>query len=130
MVNSMTNNVGMLISLNDEYLYSYANGGMYAPLRIDQDAVSVVEQALNDNQPGADSCIKVITPTWNGGRFVLQTEFNDTTKCTTALSSTTSHRTKNEICFKQLCNGKCTDEFMRNVVAKKILPDLYNTKQQ
>ena len=127
-------NVGYLISLNNEYLYSAAHGGMYAPLRINEHTTQRVQRALVARKIPADSCIaKISADSYGvdgGGKFVLAIEFNTTTKCTETLSRTPSPQTKTEMCFKCLCNGKCTDKFMRDAIAKKILPELYDTKQR
>ena len=130
MVNSMIKNVGYLISLNNEYLYSSAHGGMYAPLRINEHTVKRVQRALAARKMPTDSCVAKITANLSDKKFVLETEFNTTTKCTDNLSGNPSPQTKTEMCFKCLCNGKCTDKFMRDAIAKKILPELYDTKQR
>ena len=130
MVNNMAKNVGYLISLNNEYLYSSAHGGMYAPLRVNEHAVQRVQRGLIARKIPADSCVAKITANQDGGKFILATEFNTTTKCTDKLSYPPSPQTKTEMCFKCLCNGKCTDKFMRDAIAKKILPELYDTKQR
>lgn len=128
----MAHDVGHLISLNGEYLYLSAdNGAMYAPLRITEKSTKKIQQAIVATKTTPNnSCIKTISAGWCNGKFVLATEFNETTKCTVALSTPPSHKTKTEICFKKLCNGKCTDNFMQTIVAKNILPELYNTKQK
>ncbi len=129
-MNKMAKNVGHLISLNGEYLYSAAHGAMFAPLRINDRVAKQVQTALNSTQPDENSCIKTMKPIWCDGRFMLATEFTPVTKCTATLLSLPSHLTKTEMCYKCLCNGNCTDDFMRNVVAKNILPELYNQKQK
>lgn len=126
----MANDVGYLVSLNDEYLYSCVNGGMYAPLRFTKESVDRVEQALATRAPDDASCIKKMSIEFGGGRFVLDTEFNSAHKCMKNLSTPLSLRTKTEMCARHLCTGKCCDEFMRDVVAKNLLPELYNTKQK
>ncbi len=126
----MAKNIGHLISLNDEYLYSAAHGGMYAPLRVNERAIQKLQHAMGKNTPDEKSCIRTIAGIWYNGKFMLATEFRDTTKCTASMTSAPSHQTKAELCYKSLCNGKCTDGFMCNVVAKNILPELYNQKQK
>ncbi len=123
-------NIGHLISLNDEYLYSAAHGGMYAPLRVSEHAVQKLQDALKQHTPNEKSCIHTIAGIWYNGKFMLATEFHPRTKCTVSLLFAPSHQTRTEMCYKHLCNGKCTDDFMRNVVAKYILPELYDTKQK
>jgi hypothetical protein len=103
---------------------------MFAPLRINDRVAKQVQTALNSTQPDENSCIKTMKPIWCDGRFMLATEFTPVTKCTATLLSLPSHLTKTEMCYKCLCNGNCTDDFMRNVVAKNILPELYNQKQK
>ena len=126
----MANDVGYLVSLNDEYLYSCVNGGMYAPLRFTKESVDKIEQALVMRTPNDSSCIKSISIAFDGGRFVLGTEFNSIQKCMKNLSTPMSLRTKTEMCTRHLCTGKCCDEFMYDVVAKNLLPELYNTQQK
>lgn len=130
MVNKMTNKIGCLISLNGEYLYSSAHGDMYAPLRVNKNVIQKIQNTIETQKPLRDSCVKTIGIVQNGDRFVLDTVFNNRTICTKDLFTTPSHQTKTEMCYKHLCNGKCTDDFMRNVVAKYILPELYDTKQK
>ena len=130
MVNNMAKSIGHLISLNGEYLYSPAHHSMYAPLRINDRIAQKIQKGFETKQPDEKSCIKTIAATWCDGRFLLATEFNQTTKCTATLLTTPSRQTKTEVCFRNLCNGRCTDDFMRNVLAKNILPELYNTKQK
>ena len=124
-----TKNIGHLITLNDEYLYLAAHGEMYAPLRINERAVKKIQDATARNKPDAKSCIREIGGIWYNGKFMLATEFRETTKCTAALKNP-SRLTKTEMCYKNLCNGKCTDEFMQKNIAKYILPKLYNSKQR
>ena len=122
-------NIGHLISLNDEYLYSVAHDAMYAPLRVNERAVQKLQRAMEANTPDEKSCIRTIAGIWYNGKFMLATEFRDTTKCTVSIKNP-SRMTKTEMCYNKLCRGNCTDEFMRNTVAKRILPELYNTKQK
>ena len=126
----MANSIGYLISLNGEYLFSSAHGGMYAPLNVNDRVAQQIQTDLGKNNPDPESCVKKMAITWHNGKFMLDVEFNEKTKCTGELTSTPSHQTKTEMCFKCLCNGKCTDTFMHNVVAKNVLPELYNTKQR
>ena len=133
MVNNMAQDVGYLVSLNDEYLYSYANGGMYAPLRFTKKSIDKIEQALQTQAPYDSSCIKSMSIAFGGGRFILDTEFNSIQKCMNNLSTPMSLRTKTEMCTRHLCYGKCTDEFMQTIVAKNLLPETYpynNQKQK
>ena len=118
-----------LISLNGEYLYSSVNGGMYAPLRINDIATKKIQAALEKQTTDKTSCISNAFVIWRDGKFMLGCEFNMVTKCTAGISNP-STRTKTEMCFKKLCNGNCRDDFMRNVVAKNILPELYKSKQK
>jgi hypothetical protein len=129
MVNKMAKNIGYLISLNDEYLYSAAHGEMYAPLRVNERAVQKLQRAMEANTPDDKSCIRTIAGIWYNGKFMLATEFRDITKCTANLRNP-SHLAKTELCYKTLCNGKCRDAFMRTNVAQYILPELYGTKQK
>ena len=126
----MTKSIGHLIALNDECLYSAAHGGMYAPLRVKKSATMKVQSAVAKQSPNKRSCIRALDGVWCDGKFMLAVDFNQTTKCTNTLLHTPSHNTKTEICLKNLCNGNCTDKFMRNVVAKNILPELYNSKHR
>ena len=115
--------------INDEYLYSTAHGDMCAPLRVNEHVAKKLQNALASKSSDTKSCIRKIDAIWCDGKFMLGVEFNRSTKCTTGLKNPSSH-SKTEMCFKRLCNGRCTDDFMRNVVAKNILPELYNTKQK
>lgn len=131
MVNKMTNDVGNLIALNDEYLYlsSATHDAMFAPLRPDSAVLKKITHNLSAHKPDPTSCISAICGDFVGGKYQLATEFRETTKCTTTLKNP-SNWTKTELCYKQLCNGKCTDEFMQKNIAKYILPELYNSKQR
>ena len=124
----MTNKVEHLVSLNGEYMYSSVNNVRYAPLRVDTETVQNVQNAVMLEPTDENSCISDIVSHLDNNKFVLNTHFNETTKCTKQLNNP-STRTKDEMCLRQLCNGKCTDEFMCNVVARKIFPDLYKNKQ-
>jgi len=126
----MANDIEYLVSLNNEYLYSCVNGSIYAPLRFTQDSVDKIEQALATRVPNSTSCIKKMSLVSSDGRFVLDTEFNTKHKCMQNLSTPLSMRTKTEMCTRHLCTGKCCDEFMHDIVAKNLLPELYNTKQK
>ena len=117
-----------LVSMNGEYLYLSVNNARYAPLRTDAETVQDVQNAIVLKRADEDSCINNIESRLDNNKFVLNTHFNTTTKCTENLSNP-SKRAKDEMCLRQLCNGNCTDEFMCNVVAKKFFPDLYKDKQ-
>ena len=125
----MAKSFGHLISLNNEYLYSAAHGEMYAPLRVNERVIQKIQKELKTEKPDDKSCIATMDGVWRDGKFILATEFSKKAKCASGLINV-SCQTKTELCFRQLCNGKCTDEFMRNVVAKNILPELYNTPQR
>ena len=129
MVNKMAKKSGHLISFNGEYLYSAAHGGVYSPLRVNERALQKIQTTLQKQTPPAKSCIKTIAGIWCDGQFMLATEFNSAVKCDTGLANP-SKAAQSEKCLRKLCNGQCTDTFMRNVVAKNILPELYNTKQK
>ena len=116
-----------LISLNGKYLSSYENGEMYAPLRVTTTTAKKIEKEILSSGSPDCSCVYMIASVWDGGKFMLGTEYKNTTKCTSGLKSPTP-RTKTDMCAKNLCTGKCRDEFMRNVVAKHILPELYKGK--
>ena len=117
-----------LVSMNGEYLYLSVNNARYAPLRTDTETVQDVQKALMSERANENSCINNIDSHLDNNKFVLNTHFNNTTKCTEQLNNP-STRTKDEMCLRQLCNGNCIDEFMCNVVAKKFFPDLYKDKQ-
>ena len=129
MVNKMSKNNELLISLNGEYLSSYENGAKYAPLHVTAATAKKIEDEIVFNGAPECSCVYAIASIWEAGKFMLCTEFKKTTKCTSGLKSPTS-RTKTDMCAKHLCTGKCRDDFMRNVVAKNILPDLYKDNQK
>ena len=126
----MPKNKGNLISLNDEYMYSSAHGGMYAPLRINEQIAKNVQHAIALTTPPHESCIQTMSIIWQDGKFRLVADFYPNTKCTDELQKPISHQRKTEICLKKLCNGQCNDEFMRNIIAQNILPELYNNKQK
>lgn len=130
MVNRMAKNTMHLVSLNGEYLFSAAHGGMYAPLRTNEHSAKKIQKALETKTPDKKSCIKKLAAIWCDGKFMISAEFMPFTKCTASLLNTPSCQTKAEMCSRNLCNGKCTDKFMRDIVAKNILPELYNTKQK
>jgi hypothetical protein len=132
MVNKMADNIKYpyLVSLNGEYLYVATDDAVCPPLRMNRYATYQVQESLKSNRPDANSCIKSLFPMWGDGKLVLATDFNPTIKCLAGTSDKFSHQTKTEICYKCLCNGKCTDDFMRNTVARHILPKLYNDKQK
>lgn len=117
-----------LVSMNGEYMFLYVDNAKYAPLRINEHTAQTIERSIETQQPSSDSCIMTISSAWDSGKFILNTNFHKTTKCTSCFTNP-STRTKNEMCLQRVCAGKCTDEFMCNVVAKKILPDLYKNKQ-
>ena len=120
-------NTDYLISLNGQYLSSYMNGAKYAPLRVPENVAKQIKQEIESHGTPDDSCIYEIASTWDGGKFIINSEFKTVTKCTAGFDRPTS-RTKTDMCAKNLCTGKCRDEFMCNVVAKHILPELYKGK--
>ena len=129
MANNMAEKTDHLVSLNGEYVYSAVNDARYAPLRINKDVATMVENAIATEKPGTDSCIRTATSTWCNGKFMLVTEFGAHTKCTAYLNNP-STRTKSDMCLRKLCAGQCTDTFMRKTVARNIMPGLYNNNQK
>lgn len=125
----MAKSFGHLVLLNSEYLYSAAHGEMYAPLRVNERVIQKIQEKIRTQKPDDKSCIKTIDGVWSNGKFMLATEFTPSAKCSSCFTGA-SRQAKTELCFRQLCNGKCTDKFMRDVVAINILPELYNTKQR
>ena len=128
MVNKMAKSIGHLITMNDEYLYSAAHGEMYSPLRVHDTTIQKLQDTLETERPDTQSCINEIYGVWYNGKFMLATKFNESTKCTCDIRKP-SHFTKTEMCYKNLCNGKCRDAFMQKL-AKNILPELYKNKQK
>ena len=129
MVNNMNKKFGHLISLNGESLYLLMDNEMYSPLRVNERITRKIQDALTTKTPPKNSCLRKLDTIWYQGQFMLAAEFNPEVKCAKG-SIQLSNRNKTEICFKCLCNGHCKDAFMQNVVAKNILPTLYNTKQK
>ena len=125
----MAQDNGHLISLNEMYLYESDNGAMYAPLRVDDTVGNAIKQAIKSQQPPIDSCIEKISAEWFEGKFVMTAEFKQNTKCSAGFKNP-EPLVKNDICVHCLCDGKCTDKFMREVIAKNMLPEIYNTKQK
>lgn len=125
----MNQDNGHLLSLNEKYLYQSKDGVMYAPLRVEKSVAKDVKKTIKKQSALADSCIEKISASWVDGKFIMTAEFKESIKCETGFRNPTPE-VKNEICVQCLCDGKCTDEFMRNVVANKILPEFYNTKQK
>ncbi len=130
MANNMADKNEHLVSMNGEYLYLSVNNARYAPLRVNTEIVNDVQNAILLEKPDKNSCLGEIASNLDNNKFVLTTHFNPTTKCTAKFHNP-STSTKNEMCFRQLCNGKCTDEFMINNVGKIFFPDKYkNTNQR
>jgi len=111
-------------------MYSSAHGDVYAPLRINEQIAKKAQHAIASTTPTQTSCIQTMTVIWQNGKFKLVANFHPITKCTDQSPNPISHQRKTEICLKKLCNGQCTDEFMCNIIAKNILPELYNNKQK
>ena len=130
MVNNMAKNIGHLISLNGEYMYSAAHGEMYAPLRVNEHNAQKLQKALETKKPDEKSCVQTIATTWCDGKFMIGVSFKKSIKCPVNFTRDPSPQAKSEVCSRNMCNGRCIDTFMRNVVAKNILPELYTTKQK
>lgn len=124
----MINKKSHLILLNNEYLFSAAHGDIFAPLCINESAICGICDALQNHPLPKTSCIKTVDCVRENGNIVLKITYHSATKCNN--SATLSQQSNTEVCSRRLCNGKCTDDFMRNVVAKQMLPELYNTKQK
>ena len=125
----MPENTARLISLNGEYIFLSVDNTKYAPLRVNEHVAEQIQTNIKLRKPESDSCIQSISSESCDNKVILTTSFRATTKCTSCLYNP-STRTKSEMCLRKLCNGKCTDNFMRNTVGKHIFPDLYNTKQK
>jgi len=118
-----------LILLNDETVFMPQHQRVRLPVRINEDTARRIVKTLKSEQPDAFSCINTITAEWTDGKLIINTTYNPRTKCKSSLyTRTRSIRTS--ICIEKMCGGKCVDNYVCDIIAKNILPDLYKNKQR
>lgn len=118
-----------LVLLNDETVFMPQHQRERLPVRVDEDTARRIAKILESEKPDAFSCINSISAEWTDGRLFINTTFNPRTKCKPSLYTKT-RPIRTGICIEKMCNGKCVDIFMRDVIAKYILPELYKDKQR
>jgi len=118
-----------MVSLNEETMFMPQHRGVRAPVRVDENIAKRIINELESVQPDAFSCIETISAEWDNNKLVINTTYNPRTKCKPNLY-TKARPIKTGVCLEKMCTGKCVDKFMREVIAKNILPDLYDDKQR
>ena len=119
----------VLVLLNQRTLYVARNGRMYEPLWIERNFARGFAQTTKTKLAPSDSCIETISTKWREGKLMITAQCKQNTKCSSEFHNITPE-INNEACFHCLCNGKCTDRFVRNILAEKILPKLYKNTQK
>ena len=118
-----------LVLLNDETVFMPRHQRERLPVRVDEDTAHRIAKILASEKPDAFSCINSVFAEWKDGKLVIDTTYNPRTKCKPNLY-TKARPIRTGICIEKMCNGKCVDIFMRDVIAKYILPELYKDKQR
>ena len=129
MVNRMMEKYKGMVLLNEETVYMPRHNRVRLPLRTDEATARKIQAMIKTYQLDSFSCISSVTAKWENNKLILETRYNPRTKCIHSLyTKTRSIRTG--ICIEKICTGKCVDEFMRKVVAKTLLPELYTDIQR
>ena len=125
----MAKKIDGTILLNDETVFMPQHQRVRLPVRVDEDTARRIVKTLKSEMPDAFSCINTITAEWTDGKLIINTTYNPRTKCQPNLY-TRSRPIRTGICIEKMCNGKCVDIFMRDMITKNILPELYKDKQR
>ena len=118
-----------MILLNDETVYMPRQQHVRLPLRADESTAHKIQEMIKMYQLDSFGCISSITAKWENNKLILETKYNPRTKCVPSLYTKT-RGVRTGICIEKICTGKCVDEFMRKVVAKTLLPELYQDIQR
>lgn len=129
MVNNMIEKFKGMILLNDETVYLPRQHRVRLPLRTDEDTAHKIQEMIKMYQLDSFGCISSITAKWENNKLILETWYNPRTKCIPSLYTKT-RGIRTGICIEKICTGKCVDEFMRKVIAKTLLPELYKDIQR
>ncbi|MBO4625704.1 MAG: hypothetical protein J5679_00295 [Alphaproteobacteria bacterium] len=123
----MTKKTDGTVLLNDETVFMPQHQRERLPVRIDEDTAIRITKILQQEKPEISSCICTATAEWTDGKLSINTTYNPCTKCKPNLY-TKSRPIRTAICIEKICTGKCVDIFMREMVTKRILPELYKQK--
>ena len=118
-----------LVFLNDEMVFIPQYRGMRLPVRVDERTAQRIIRATESQNIDTFSCLHSVSAEWTDGKLVINTTYNPRTKCKPSLYTKT-RAIKTGICIEKICTGKCVDNFMCEIIAQHILPDLYKDKQR
>ena len=118
-----------LILLNDETVFMPQSHGVRLPIRITNDTAKRIINKIKSEDIDRFSCLATVTAEWIDNKLIINTTYTPRTKCKPTLY-TKSRPIKTGICIEKICTGKCVDKFMREMIARYIMPELYQDNQR
>ena len=118
-----------LILFNDETVFMPQHNRVRLPVRVDERTAHIIQEEIKLHELNQFSCFSSIKTEWVDGKFIINTTYNPRTKCRPNLY-TRARPIRTPICIEKICTGKCVDEFVRNVIARHILPDMYKKNER
>lgn len=118
-----------IILLNDETLYMPQHNRVRLPVRINKETAHKIQELIKIHKLDSFGCLSSIEVKWENDKLIIDTKYNTITKCQSNLY-TRARLVRTPICIEKMCRGKCVDAFVRDIIAKNILPELYKDQQR